>query len=151
MPNAADSSTPCSEQVSKTEGLTVNPTSRDTGRVSTVTTVTTVMDLFPINVLPPIVRQMVEEVADVATVPGALPACQALGITSAALGAGLAMPSDRERQTFGNIYVVPAAESGAGKSVTFNQMMAPVYAYQEELRARAQALHYGHKAEPAPP
>jgi len=116
-------------------------------RASSVATVTTVSDPFPIDVLPPIVRQMVEEVANVATVPVALPACQALGIISAALGAGLAIPSDRERKTFPNLFIIPGAESGSGKSVTFSKMMAPVYAYQNDLRAGAQALHYSLKAE----
>lgn len=120
---------------------------QNTKRASTVTTVTTVTDPFPINVLPPIVRQMVEEVADVATVPHALPACAALGIISSALGAGLAIPSDRERKTFGNLYLAPAAESGSGKSVAFKHLMAPVYEYQEELRAKAEAARYRLKAE----
>jgi len=116
-------------------------------QASTVTIVTTVEGQFPLNVLPPIVRQMVDEVADVATVPGVLPASQALGIVSAALGAGLAIPSDLDQQTFANLYMVSAAESGSGKSVTFKELMAPVYAYQEELRTRAQERRYGFKAE----
>lgn len=111
------------------------------------TSVTSVTDPFPTNVLPPIVRQMVDEVADVAKVPGVLPGCQAIGIISAALGAGLAMPSDRDPRTFANLYLVPAAESGAGKSFTFKKLMAPVYAYQEKLQARSQSLHYDRKAE----
>lgn len=120
---------------------------RNGNEPASVASVTSVADCFPMNVLPQTVRQMVEEVADVATVPMALPACQALAIVSAALGAGLAIPSDRERQTFGNIYLVLAAESGAGKSVTFKQLMAPVYAYQHELQSASQARHYGLKAE----
>jgi hypothetical protein len=109
--------------------------------------VTSVDDSFPINVLPPILRQMVEEVADVATVPLALPACEALGIVSATLGSGLAIPSDREHKTFGNLYLIPAAESGSGKSVTFKSMMAPVYEYQDKLRADVQKMRYQLKAE----
>jgi hypothetical protein len=118
------------------------------GRLSSsVTSVTSVADSFPINVLPPILRRMVEEVADVATVPHALPACEALGIVSAALGSGVAIPSDRERKTFGNLYLTPAAESGSGKSVTFKSLMAPVYEYQDELRVNVQATHCQLKAE----
>jgi hypothetical protein len=115
--------------------------------VASVASVSSVADPFPTDVLPPILRQMVEEVADVGTVPHALPACQALGIVSAALGSGLAIPSDRERHTFGNLYLTPAAESGSGKSVTFKIMMAPVYDFQDELRTNAQASHSQLKAE----
>jgi hypothetical protein len=59
----------------------------------------------------------------------------------------LAIPSDREHQTFGNVYLVPATESGVGKSVTFKKVMAPVYGYQEELRQQEKAKHYSLKAE----
>jgi hypothetical protein len=114
---------------------------------SNVASVASVADPFPIDALPPILRRMAEEVADVATVPPVLPACQALGIVSAALGSGLAIPSDRERNTFGNLYLIPAAESGSGKSVTFKSMMVPVYEYQDELRANAQASHRQLKVE----
>jgi hypothetical protein len=109
--------------------------------------VTSVADSFPIEVLPPILRRMAEEVAEVATVPHALPACEALGIVSAALGSGLAIPSDRECKTFGNLYLTPAAESGSGKSVTFKSMMAPVYEYQDKLRAVVKETRSQLKAE----
>jgi hypothetical protein len=109
--------------------------------------VATVADDFPIAVLPPTVRQMVEELAHVAAVPCALPACQALGIMSAALGAGLAIPSDREPTTFGNLYIIAAAESGTGKSLVFKPLMQPVFEHQEGLRAKTQSVHYALKAQ----
>lgn len=114
---------------------------------SSVTSVSSVADSFPIDVLPPVLRQIVEEVAAVATVPNSLPACEALAIVSAALGSGLAMPSDRERKTFGNLYLIPAAESGSGKSVTFKELMAPVHKHQDELRRNTQNMRYELKAE----
>jgi len=109
--------------------------------------VTSVADRFPEQVLPPIPRQMVDEVAQVSLVPLTLPACCVLATVSAALGAGLAIPSDRARKTYGNIYVIAGAQSGSGKSLTYDHVMRPVYAYQEDLREQAQAAHYQLKPE----
>ena len=100
-----------------------------------------VTDDFPISALPKVVRQMVEEVADVARVPTALPACEALAIISAALGRGLAIPSNVEAETYANIYVIVAAPSGSGKSLTYKMLMAPVYRYQAEQRVISEGRH----------
>ena len=104
-------------------------------------------DDFPMEVLPHTVRQMVEELAHLAMVPPALPACQALGVLSAALGTGVAIPSDCEPTTFGNIYVVVGAEGSSGKSLDFKPLMKPLYEYEEGLRAQEQSVHYQRKAE----
>jgi len=118
----------------------------DAGK-SGAATVGAVVDQFPIKALPPMMRQMAQETSDVALVSVALPACAVIATVSASLGRGLAIPSDVDRETFGNLYVIAGAESGSGKSLTFKEVLAPVYAYQNDRRAEALKARPGLKAE----
>jgi hypothetical protein len=109
--------------------------------------VANVVDEFPILALPPIMRHMAKETAEVALVSVGLPACAALATVSASLGRGLAIPSDVDRETYGNLYIIAGAGSGSGKSVTFKGVLAPVFAYQTTLRAEALKARPGLKAQ----
>lgn len=114
---------------------------------SDVVNVANVGDQFPIRALPPKMRQIVEETANVALVSVGLPACAALASISASLGRGLAMQSDVDRETYGNLYIVAGADSGSGKSVTFKTILAPVFECQAALRKKARDARPGANAE----
>jgi len=98
---------------------------------------TSVTDMFPISALPSIMRRMAQETADVLGVPIALPACAALATSSAALGRGLAIKSNIGQLSFGNLFIIAAASSGAGKSASFREILFPISAYQTDLRIQA--------------
>jgi len=114
---------------------------------SDVADVANVGDPFPIAALPPRMRQIVEESAKVALVSVGLPACAAIASISASLGRGLAMQSDVDRETYGNLYIVAGADSGSGKSVTFKTILAPVFERQAALRTKARDARPGANAE----
>ena len=71
---------------------------------------------FPFKSLPPPLACIVVAVARCERVPAALPAVCALGVASAAIGAGLEIVSASDRVTRANLFVLADAESGSGKS-----------------------------------
>ena len=93
---------------------------------------------FPVDALPPTMREMVEAVARHLQVPEALAACCALPCVSAAVGPGLEIETTSGRTLRGNIYVAVGVPSGAGKTETFNLMLEPIFSLQEWLEAEAQ-------------
>ena len=86
---------------------------------------------FPVDCLPPIMAGIVAAVARCERVPVALPGVCALGVVSAALGAGLEVASGPNRSTRGNIFLLASAESGSGKSETFRLIAAPLVEHQQ--------------------
>ena len=86
---------------------------------------------FPVNALPPTMALLVSAVARCERVPLALPGVCALGVISAALGAGLEVTSGPNRATRGNLFLLASAESGSGKSETFRIVAAPLVEYQQ--------------------
>ena len=88
---------------------------------------------FPTAALPGVMREFVERVAASERVPAALPAVCALGVISAALGAGLEVVSGSNRTTRGNLYLLASAESGSGKSEVFRIVAAPLLEHQQKL------------------
>ena len=87
---------------------------------------------FPLVCLPPACREMARAIAETVRVPDSLAGCCVLGILSAACGAGLQVWSGKQRKTRGNVYVVPSAVSGSGKSETFRHAAAPLCAIERE-------------------
>jgi hypothetical protein len=87
------------------------------------------------------------ETAEVAQVPVGFPGCAALATVSASLGRGLAIPSEVDRETYGNLYIIAGTVSGSGKSLTYKSILAPVYDYQADLREDAKEGRKGWKAE----
>jgi hypothetical protein len=59
-----------------------------------------------------------------------------LGILSASIGAGLQIKSGPNRVTRANLYLMPTAESGSGKSETFRHAAKPLFDYENELIER---------------
>lgn len=91
---------------------------------------------FPLEHLPPVARAMAEAVARVERTPEALAGCCALGIMSASIGAGLQVKSGPNRETRGNLYIVPSAESGTGKSETWRHVVKPFFEYEQNMLKR---------------
>ena len=88
---------------------------------------------FPLDALPPAMATIIAAVSRTERVPLALPAVCALGVVSAAIGAGLEVGSGPNRVTRGNLYLLASAESGSGKSETFRIIAAPLLDHQTRL------------------
>ena len=94
---------------------------------------------FPLQHLPPAARDMAEAIARTERTPETLAGCCVLGILSASIGAGLQVTSGPNRVTRGNLYIMPSAESGSGKSETFRHAARPFLAYEHDLVERWKA------------
>jgi len=88
---------------------------------------------FPLNHLPPAARAMAEAIARTERTPETLAGCCVLGILSASIGAGLQVTSGSSRVTRGNLYLMPSAESGSGKSETFRHAAKPFFDCEREI------------------
>ncbi len=88
---------------------------------------------FPIQALPPSLRNLVKTVSAEYQVPESLPACCILSAVSAAIGSGLSIQTGTERFTRGNIYIAAGVPSGSGKSEVFRTILKPVFEQQRWL------------------
>ena len=88
---------------------------------------------FPLQHLPPAARAMAEAIARTERTPETLAGCCVLGIVSASIGAGLQITSGPNRFTRGNLYIMPSAESGSGKSETFRHAAKPFFTYEKNI------------------
>lgn len=88
---------------------------------------------FPVDALPPAMATMIAALSRTERVPLVLPAVCALGVASAAIGAGLEVASGPNRVTRANLYLLASAESGSGKSETFRLISAPLVDHQARL------------------
>ncbi len=88
---------------------------------------------FPIESLPPALAVIVAAVARCERVPVALPAVCALGVASAAIGAGLEIVSGADRVTRANLFLLASAESGSGKSQVFSRIANSIVDHQHKL------------------
>lgn len=75
---------------------------------------------FPLDALPPIARQMAQEITKTALVPDSLAAVNVLGILSASIGGGLLIGSGGDRTTPANLFLLGIAESGTGKGRAYS-------------------------------
>jgi hypothetical protein len=91
---------------------------------------------FPLHCLPPACEAMARAICETVRVRESLPGCSILGISSAAIGKGLQIRSGANRVTRGNLYVLPSAESGSGKSETFRHAAKPFIEFETELVER---------------
>jgi Protein of unknown function (DUF3987) len=65
-------------------------------------------------------------------VPALIPVACALVINGAALGRGIVIKSN-VRRTYANLYAIIGAKSGTGKTVVFDEFMAPLEQLQHEM------------------
>ena len=94
---------------------------------------------FPLQHLPPAARAMAEAIASTERTPETLAGCCVLGFMSASIGAGLQVTSGPSRVTRGNLYIMPSAESGSGKSETYRHAANPFFTYERDMVKRWQA------------
>lgn len=89
---------------------------------------------FPVRVLPPVMRELVEQCAEVYQVQPELPAMIALGTLAGAMGKGIKLRGVRNGvEGYGNLYVVAAAEAGTGKGNTGQVIVGPLLQASREL------------------
>jgi hypothetical protein len=87
---------------------------------------------FPLDCLPQACEGMARAICETARVRESLPGCSILGILSAAIGKGLEVKSGANRVTRGNLYILPSAESGSGKSETSRHAAKPFLDFEAE-------------------
>jgi hypothetical protein len=87
---------------------------------------------FPLHCLAPVCEAMARAICETVRVPESLPGCCILGIQSAAIGKGLQVKSGANRVTRGNLYILPSAESGSGKSETSRHSAKPFLQFEAE-------------------
>jgi len=90
---------------------------------------------FPVDALSQPMRQLVEEVADVHQVPVELPASAGLATLSGAMGKSFKLTGAvNGKETYGNIYVVPAAPKSTGKGASSMMTKPLIHASQKKAR-----------------
>lgn len=87
---------------------------------------------FPLGSLPPVAHAMAEAVGAAVRVPASLAGPVALGLLSASVGAGLRLESGPGRHVRANLYLLPSAASGSGKSEALRLLAAPLLARERE-------------------
>ena len=101
---------------------------------------TTTLDLeagkFPIHALNPVMRAMVENLAEVHRVPIELPAMCAVGVVSGALGNAFTLVGAVDgKESHGNLFVVVAAPKSSGKGSVASSLVQPLLDASGELEA----------------
>ncbi len=80
---------------------------------------------FPTKLLPPVMRDIIQETSRGHLIPEALPAACALAAISEVLGAGLVVQSDPagNGSLAGNLFIMGVAESGTGKGRGYTEII----------------------------
>ena len=87
---------------------------------------------FPIECLPPVLRDMAAAIAEVSRVPLDMIGPCMLATASACLGQGFTVKSAPGMVTAGNLYLLLVKPSGAGGSVAYSHATRPLRGYQAE-------------------
>lgn len=85
---------------------------------------------FPVDALPPVLRDITEAIAEVTRTPLDLAGPCVLATASACLGGGLKVRSAPGRMTTPNIYLLVVKPSGAGGSTAYQHATAPLRGFQ---------------------
>jgi hypothetical protein len=88
---------------------------------------------FPVDALPSAMAGIIAAISRCERVPLALPGVCALGVVSAAIGAGLEVVSGPNRTTRANLFLLASAESGSGKTESCRPIIAPLIERQATL------------------
>lgn len=91
-------------------------------------------DPFPLDHLPEVLRNLVQELAKIRKVPTLLSAAAGLSVTSASLGNSIRIESGGDRLTMGNLYILISADSGTGKSSALSSLLKPLRDEEDHLR-----------------
>ena len=91
---------------------------------------------FPVHLLPPSIREMVQGVALSAGCGLEIPAATALGVVGCCIGPGILVCNFGKKEPFTppNIYVVVVGISGGGKSRNGGPLFQPLYDFQDCIR-----------------
>ncbi len=89
---------------------------------------------FPVDCLPPVLRDMALAIADVCQVPIGMAAPMLLAVASASIGNGVQLRFARGNVTHANLFILISKVSGSGGSVTFKHALAPFVGYQKMIR-----------------
>jgi hypothetical protein len=87
---------------------------------------------FPVDALPPILRDMVNGIVEVSRVPIDMAGPCVLATASACLGQGIELRSAPGMRCAGNLYIMLVKPSGAGGSTAYRFATAPLRRYQTE-------------------
>ncbi|MDA0905369.1 MAG: DUF3987 domain-containing protein [Verrucomicrobia bacterium] len=94
---------------------------------------------FPFDVLPPMLSEITDELANAYSAPKEILASSAISILGMCLGRGVALRTDDPEPTYGLLYMYLGALPGVGKR-SIKALMKPVddYVYEQRQRQRTQ-------------
>jgi hypothetical protein len=87
---------------------------------------------FPLDALPPILRDMASAIAEVSRVPLDMVGPCVLATASACIGQGIEVRSAPGMRSAGNLFLLLVKPSGAGGSVAYRFATAPLRGYQAD-------------------
>jgi hypothetical protein len=105
---------------------------------------------MPTSAMPEKMAEYIRAIADRNGLSHDLCAATALGVLSAAIGAGIWLESGRGLKLAGNLYIVISARSGTGKSVAFRQISERLHAEQTRILKEWQAKVENDKDDTSP-
>ena len=104
--------------------------------------------LFPAAALPPLVREVAEDMARVYQVPICLPAMSAIAVLSGAIGKSVVVTAAfKDKMTRLNIYVIAASERGTGKGNTAESLARPITERSAQLTERQRDITAAQRGE----
>ena len=96
-------------------------------------------DTFPVEVLSPVMRDLVGSVSDVYQIPPSMPAMAALAVAAGAVGKQYkVVGAVNGQESYANLFVIASADRGAGKGNVANVVAKPLIEAQQELARRFQ-------------
>ena len=92
---------------------------------------------FPLDILPPIARNIVDDITTTIQVPPDLPAICALGVLATILTPHIVVEYEPGWEERTNLYLAVAIPPSGGKSPVFKQIFAPVTTLEQRLADQA--------------
>ena len=89
---------------------------------------------FPLDSLPPTLREVAEEVSWAYKAPIDLVAPQTIGVVSSCLSKGIRLQTNHPDPTYGLVYMFLATRAGVCKSTVLKYLLAPLKDHQKNVR-----------------
>ncbi len=102
---------------------------------------------YPIEALPPIIREAVEEVVNFVKCPVALAACSALSVVASVSQAFADIRRDTKLEGPIGLYLLSIGDSGERKSTVDNLFSSSIIAWEEEVREAYTPMKKRYKAQ----
>jgi hypothetical protein len=102
---------------------------------------------FPLDALPPILREVAEAVSEGYQAPVDLVAPQTISVVSSCLSKSIRLETHHQDHTFGLLYMFLGTRAGVCKSTVLKHLSAPLKEYQKKVRldyrneVREQLIH----------